>query len=129
AGRPDPRWLTMPASARTCRRPYRLALCVGGAALAAVVAVIACARPAPEEKPSEPPPADAPAEPAYAGPAWFQDVTAQTGITATSRNGEEADQFTMLESLGTGVAVFDYDGDGRPDIFVVGGGYFDGPDK
>ncbi|HLJ96186.1 MAG TPA: CRTAC1 family protein, partial [Gemmataceae bacterium] len=45
------------------------------------------------------------------------------------RNGEEADHHTIMESLGGGVALFDYDGDGWLDIFVTGGGYFDGPDR
>jgi enediyne biosynthesis protein E4 len=114
------------------RAPFRrfgaLALVVGSAVLVALV-VVACSRPAPEEKPPERPPEVAPTEPPYTGPAWFKDVTEQTGIRATCRNGEEADQFTILESLGGGVAVFDYDGDGRLDVFVVGSGYFDGPTK
>jgi enediyne biosynthesis protein E4 len=60
---------------------------------------------------------------------WFRDVTEQSGIQFVCRNGEEADQLTILESLGSGVALIDYDGDGLLDIFLVGGGFFDGPDK
>src|SRR4051794_35904557 len=41
-------------------------------------------------------------------PAWFRDVTAGSGLDFTYRNGEEADQFTILESLGGGVALIDY---------------------
>ena len=60
------------------------------------------------------------------GPPWFRDVTADSNIDFTYRNGEEADQFTILESLGGGVAMIDYDGDGLLDLFFTGGGYFDG---
>jgi enediyne biosynthesis protein E4 len=63
------------------------------------------------------------------GPPTFEDVTATTGIAFTYRNGEEADRYTILESLGGGVALFDYDGDGRLDIFLTGGGGFAGPEK
>jgi hypothetical protein len=59
---------------------------------------------------------------------YFQDVTAASGVAFTCRNGEEAGQMTLLESLGTGVALLDYDGDGLLDVFLVGGGYFGGPD-
>ena len=62
-------------------------------------------------------------------PPWFRDVTAASGIDFTYRNGEEAQQYTLLETLGGGVALIDYDGDGLLDIFVTGGGYFDGPAK
>ena len=77
------------------------------------------------------PPADLPPDEAVAatGPAWFRDVTAASGLDFTYRNGEEADQYAILESLGGGVALIDYDGDGLLDLFVTGGGYFDGPDK
>src|SRR5205807_2746350 len=60
------------------------------------------------------------------GPAWFRDMTPTSGLEFTYRNGVEADQFTILESLGGGVALIDYDGDGLLDVFVTGGGYFEG---
>ena len=60
------------------------------------------------------------------GPPWFRDVTADSGVDFTYRNGEEADLYTILESVGGGVAMIDYDGDGLLDLFFTGGGYFDG---
>lgn len=67
--------------------------------------------------------------PSVTGPVWFQDMTAGSGIDFTYRNDEEAGQFTILETLGGGVALLDYDGDGRLDLFATGGGYYDGPAK
>ncbi len=63
------------------------------------------------------------------GPAWFRDATPGSGIEFTYRNGEEADHFSMLETLGGGIALLDYDGDGLLDIFVTGGGYFGSAEK
>ena len=60
---------------------------------------------------------------------WFRDVTHSSGIDFTYRNGEEANHYAILESLGGGVALIDYDGDGLLDIFLTGGGSFEGPDR
>ena len=58
------------------------------------------------------------------GPFKFTEVTKGSGVDFTYRNGEEAGLRTILESLGGGVALFDYDGDGRTDLFFPGGGHF-----
>jgi hypothetical protein len=100
-----------------------LIILAGGAAV-----FLGVGRPSVGGSPTErEPPTEPPSVP-VAGPAWFRDVTAGSGIDFNYRNGEEADQFTMLESLGGGVGLIDYDGDGRLDVFLTGGGYFDGPD-
>ena len=70
-------------------------------------------------------------DPDLDGPELFQDVTTSAGIEFAYRNGEEVDppHLAILESLGGGLALIDFNGDGLLDVYVPGGGYFDGPDK
>lgn len=63
------------------------------------------------------------------GPAFYEDVTAASGIDFTYHNGEETTHYAILESLGGGALLIDYDHDGLIDLFLPGGGYYDGPDK
>ena len=64
-----------------------------------------------------------------AGPPLFEDVTARSSLSFTYRNGEEtADHAGIIESLGGGVGLIDYDGDGLIDVFITGGGGYAGPD-
>ncbi len=75
---------------------------------------------------SGPPAAPVPiADNAVSGPPWLRDVTASSGIDFAFHTGEQAGHRTILEAMGGGVALLDYDGDGLLDIFVTGGGTFD----
>src|SRR3989442_1693996 len=59
---------------------------------------------------------------ANAGPvAHFTDLAQKAGLTAPVVFGGETTKKYIIETTGTGVAIFDYDNDGWPDIFVVNG--------
>lgn len=62
--------------------------------------------------------------PSLAGPVQLIEIAHNAGIDWTPRNGEERGYHAILESLGSGCAVADYDQDGRLDVFVAGGGTF-----
>ncbi len=54
----------------------------------------------------------------------LRDVTTAAAIDFTYHNGREAGHNAILESLGGGTAVLDYDLDGQLDIFFTGGGKY-----
>ncbi|HEX7446215.1 MAG TPA: CRTAC1 family protein [Pirellulales bacterium] len=54
----------------------------------------------------------------------FTDKTAASGVNFTYDNGRAAGHHAILESLGGGLGLFDYDGDGRCDLFCPGGGKY-----
>jgi hypothetical protein len=56
--------------------------------------------------------------------ARFVEVTAASGVRFEFRDGQEAGHYAIIESLGGGAALFDYDGDGWLDIFLPGGGSY-----
>lgn len=57
-------------------------------------------------------------------PFEFVDRTSNSGIVGTYTTGGEKNFRTMLETLGGGVGVIDFDCDGQPDLFFTGGGGF-----
>src|SRR5882762_3634086 len=55
------------------------------------------------------------------GVAYFLDEAEKRGVTARNVFGGVDTKKYIIETTGTGVAIFDYDNDGWPDIFVVNG--------
>ncbi|MBS1858067.1 MAG: CRTAC1 family protein [Acidobacteria bacterium] len=67
-------------------------------------------------------PADSPSS----SPGFFADVTRRAGIRFLHQASPTSRKY-LIESMSGGVAVFDYDGDGRPDIFFVNGAALQDP--
>ena len=80
-------------------------------ALAAVLLAIAiCSTTFSQQKPNDTKPV-----------AYFTDEAARAGLTMTNVSGGVDTKKYIIETTGTGVAIFDYDNDGWPDIFLVNG--------
>ena len=54
-------------------------------------------------------------------PAQFRDVSEESGLTASLVSGS-AEKPYILESMGGGIALFDYNSDGWVDVYMVNGG-------
>lgn len=69
------------------------------------------------------PPAPGPQAPS---PVTFTDITAQTKIDFKHAASMTSQKY-LLESMGGGVAMFDYDADGRQDLYFTNGARLDDP--
>src|SRR5438477_6834928 len=69
-----------------------------------------------DELPKTPPPAG----PKGQSPVTFTDIAAQTRINFRHQGSPTSIKY-LLETMGGGVAIFDYDNDGRMDIFFTNG--------
>ena len=81
---------------------------------------LACRRPAKDA--AAPPPAPEPTPPPAIG---YEEKAAAMGVDFTHVTGAAGKKW-MPETMGGGVAVLDYDGDGRPDLLFVSGAYWPG---
>ena len=91
--------------------------------LAAAVLSAGCAgdpEPAPAPSPARAAPPPAPAA------AWFRDVSEEAGLDFRHETGATGRKY-LPETMGAGVAVLDYDGDGRMDLYFVQSGPISGP--
>src|SRR3984893_5498944 len=66
-------------------------------------------------------PAQAQTTPPQNAIAYFTDVAQKAGLTAPIVFGGKDTKKYIIETTGTGAAIFDYDNDGWPDIFLVNG--------
>jgi hypothetical protein len=56
------------------------------------------------------------------GPPWFEDVTDRVGLNFVHDPGGELDKYLMHQIMGSGCAIADLDGDGRPDLILLTNG-------
>ena len=113
-----------PAAARAARaaraRPHRLWF--AGVDLLALAALAAWGWPRPATPPAAPP------GPEAQGPLLFADVTEEVGLRFTHDAGPvpRDGRYFMPQVMGSGAAVFDFDGDGLLDLYLLTNG---GPDS
>ena len=55
----------------------------------------------------------------------FIDIAAESGLTVPNTFGGKDKKDFILESTGTGAAIFDYNGDGANDVFIANGTMLD----
>ena len=58
--------------------------------------------------------------------AYFTDIAQKAGLTSLNVFGGKDTKKYIIETTGTGAAIFDYDNDGWPDIFLVNGTTLEG---
>lgn len=58
---------------------------------------------------------------------WFEDLTAGSGVDFAYEDGSNGRYYTLLETVGGGASLIDFDSDGDLDLFITGGGTITGP--
>ena len=58
-------------------------------------------------------------------PVVFEDLSVKSHLNSFLHQSGTAQKKFILETLGSGVAILDYDNDGWPDIYLLNGGSFD----
>src|SRR6266566_1515443 len=58
-------------------------------------------------------------------PVIFEDITKKAGLDKFKHVSGSPEKNLILEAPGSGVAIFDYDNDGWPDIYLVNGSTFE----
>ena len=53
---------------------------------------------------------------------WFQEQAGELGIESSYSDGSVSGFYQLIESVGGGVAVFDFDNDAQMDLYLTGGG-------
>ena len=104
----------MRAPARTSRIPA--AWLLAGASVVTVVFARQAMPPTRQVPPASP---DAPAN------VRFADITAESGLGAFRHVSGSAQKNYIIEVTGSGVALWDFDGDGLLDIYLVNGSTLD----
>ena len=62
---------------------------------------------------------------ADSGPAVFQDITQRSGLSVWSHKMGTPEKSFIIETVGSGVGLIDYDKDGWLDIYLVNGSTYD----
>ena len=77
--------------------------------------------------PAQAPHAKAPAiETGGHAPAHFVDIAQRTGLALMNSSGGDRHKDFIIETTGNGAAIFDYDNDGWPDVFLPNGSTVEG---